>query len=289
MQLIDNQEKFDEICVKLRDKKVIFMDTEFYRRRTYFAKLSLVQVATDRDRFIFDMLAFDDHSALGDLLQDEQVVKVFHAPDQDFDIFYHLFGVLPKNVFDTQIAAGVVGMDSVMGYARLCKKLLNIELDKSMQTANWLKRPLERRLLEYAIKDVDYLIPLYRSLYKEIDDRNLWGTYETRSAKILDINSYKFSSKKALKKMYIRDRGPEFERILESFLTLREECARQHDLPRNFCASDEELIKLSTKLPQNSAELARIGLQGKPMFQRNYKNKVLDLCNGFVSPSDENL
>ena len=280
MQLIDRQKEFNNICEKLIDQAVVFMDTEFYRRKTYFAKLSVVQIATKDERIILDMLAVDDYSALKQLLADKNTLKVFHAPDQDFDIFYNLFGQLPQNVFDTQIAAGVIGMDSVMGYARLCKAMLNIDLDKTMQTANWLERPLKKKLLEYAIKDVDYLIPLYRDLSKNINERKLWDTYYSRSEKLLDPESYKFSPEKFLKKISLRGKNFEFRNLLIYFLELREECAIKNDLPRGFCATDRELVQLCELLPKNEAELAKIGMHGKALVKGAFKEKLLNLCNG---------
>lgn len=280
MQLIDTQEEFNNICENLKNQTVIFMDTEFYRRKTYFAKLSIVQIATKNDRIILDMLAVNDYSALSSLLINKNVLKVFHAPDQDFDIFYNLFGQLPVNVFDTQIAAGVIGMDSVMGYARLCKTMLNIDLDKTMQTANWLQRPLKNELLEYAIKDVDYLIPLYRDLSKSITERKLWDTYYSRSKKLIDTETYKFSPEKLLKKFTLRGKNIEFRDMLLHFLVLRENCAIKNDLPRNFCATDRELVQLCEKLPRNDTELSKIGMHGKALTKGAFKEKLLDLCCG---------
>lgn len=280
MQLINTQKEFNNICQKLQSYPILFMDTEFYRRKTYFAKLSVVQIATKNVRIILDMLALDDYSELYKILDDQHTLKVFHAPDQDFNIFYHLFGKLPNNVFDTQIAAGVIGMDSIIGYARLCKIMLNIVLDKSMQTANWLERPLRKELLDYAIKDVDYLIPLYRDLSRHISERKLWDTYYTRSKKLLDPANYTFSPEKLLKKFMLRGKNVAFRNILIHLLEIREECAIINDLPREFCATNRELWKLCEQLPRNHFELSKIGMHGKALIKAPFKEKLLDLCNG---------
>jgi ribonuclease D len=279
MQLIDTQEEFNNICENLKSEAIIYMDTEFYRRRTYYAKLSIVQIATKTDRIILDMLVIKDFSALKDVLADKNILKVFHAPDQDFDIFYNLFGELPQNIFDTQTAAGVIGMDCVMGYARLCKAILHIDLDKTMQTANWLLRPLRKELLEYAIKDVDYLIPLHRELSKEINDRRLWDTYKSRSEKLIDLETYKFSPERLLKKFTLRGKTSEFRDMLIHFLSLREECAVKNDIPRNFCATDGDLVQLCETLPRNDRELSRMDISGK-LVKGAFKDKLLDLCSG---------
>ena len=281
MQIIDNQKKFDEICKKLANEPVIYMDTEFYRRKTYYAKLCLVQIASKEDRIIIDILLIDDLTPLKDLLANNEVLKVFHAPEQDFDIFFHLFRKLPVNVFDTQLAAGVVGMEDVMGYSRLCKALLNINIDKTMQQANWQERPLSNELIDYAIKDVEYLIPLHRELLKTISDRNLWDTYISRSKKLLSVNNYKIRPEKFMKRMYLNGHPDEFKDRLLQFVMLREECAQDADLPRSFCISDKDLVQVCENLPTNEKELSRLYVRGKMVSKQKYKLKIFELCSGF--------
>lgn len=279
MRIIDNQKDFDETCKNLLDQKVLFMDTEFHRKRTYYAKLSIIQIASSNDRIIIDVLAGIDISALKAIMDDENIVKVFHAPGQDFDILLHLFGELPKNVFDTQTAAGVIGLDDIMGYGRLCKELLHINLDKSMQKANWLLRPLKKELLDYAIKDVEYLVPLYRELSKTMTDRNLWDTFKARSKKLLDIKSYKPRPEKIMKKMNLYRRSEKFQNHLLQFIQLREECAQQLDLPRGFAASDQDLIQLCELLPITDKALYRLQISGQPLGKNKFKDKLLNLCS----------
>ncbi len=283
MQIIDNQKNFDEICKKLANKPVIYIDTEFDRRKTYYAKLCLVQIASKEDRIIIDILLIDDLTALKNLLANNKVLKVFHAPEQDFDIFFHLFHKLPVNVFDTQLAAGVVGMEDVIGYSRLCKMLLNVNIDKTMQQANWQGRPLSNELINYAIKDVEYLIPLHRELSKTISDRNLWDTYISRSKKLLNVNNYKICPENFIKKMYLNAPPPpdKFKDKLLQFVLLREECAQDADLPRSFCISDKNLIQLCKNLPTNEKELSRLYVKGKMVSKKKYILKIFELCSFF--------
>ncbi len=280
MQIISNQEELEVLCRELAQEPVIFMDTEFYRRRTYYAKLSLVQIATKEQRIIVDVLLIVDISPLKELLLNEKICKVFHAPDQDFDIFLHLFGKLPKNVFDTQIAAGVIGLDEVMGYGRLCKALLNVNIDKTMQKANWLERPLLEESIEYAIKDVEYLIPLYRELSHTLNSRNLWETYKARSQKLLDPESYKIHPEKFMKKIGLQDRSIAFKENFSHFLMLREECAKNIDLPRGYCASDQDLIRICETLPTTDKDLIKLQIERLPLVKKPFKDKLFDLCLG---------
>ncbi|MDG1436890.1 MAG: ribonuclease D [Rickettsiaceae bacterium] len=278
MQIIDNQKDFDATCKNLLDQKVIYMDTEFHRKRTYYAKLSIIQIASGSDQIIIDVLSGIDISGLKTIIANENIVKVFHAPGQDFDIFLHLFGELPKNVFDTQTAAGVVGLDDIMGYGRLCKELLHINLDKTMQKANWLTRPLRKELLDYAIKDVEYLVPLYRELSKTMTDRKLWDTFKARSQKLIDAKNYKPRPEKIMKKMNLYGKSENFQNRLLQFIQLREECAQQLDIPRGFCADDNDLIQLCELLPTTDKALYRLSIASQPIAKNKFKDKVLNLC-----------
>lgn len=281
MRVIDNQEQFDKFCDTLSQEKILFMDTEFHRRRTYYAKLSLVQIATITEKVVIDVLAVKNITSLKEILLSEKICKVFHAPDQDIDIFYHLFGKLPNNIFDTQIAAGVIGFNEVTGYSKLCKALLNINIDKTMQNANWLERPLPEELIIYAIKDVEYLIPLYRELVSALNSRNLWESYNARSKKLLDPESYKLVPERFIKRAGLQDRSDKFKENYVHLLMLREECAKEIDIPRRYCASEEDLVKICETLPTTDKELMQLHIFNAALAQKkHFKNKLFELCLG---------
>ncbi len=279
MQIIDNQTEFEELCQKLQAENIIYIDTEFCRRRTYHAQLSLLQIAAKNIRVIVDALSVDVNS-FQEILSNQDICKVLHAPDQDFDIFYHKFKTLPKNVFDTQIAAGVVGMDPGIGYGNLCKMLLYINLDKTNQKANWLKRPLTKSLAEYAIKDVEYLIPLHRELSSSIGSRKLWDAYHSRCAKLLDSNSYKPNYDKIVSKILYDENSDKLQSIVKELVVFRENCASQIDVPRNHAASDYELKKIAKKLPNNENDLIRLGVSGAAIARGKFRKKLIELCIG---------
>jgi len=226
MILINKQSDFNKICEVLSNEKILYMDTEFHRRKTYYAILSIIQISTPNQKIIIDALNDVNLSALKTILLDPLILKVFHSPDQDFEIFLKLFGTLPKNVFDTQIAANVCGMEEGMGYSKLCKTMLNIDIDKTLQKADWLERPLSRDLMEYAIRDTEFLIPLHRMLSSTLTNRKLWDNYNSKTARLLDSNSYKFSPEKIIQKMDIKNKSEKFLHNLLQFILLREECSQ---------------------------------------------------------------
>ncbi len=280
MIFINNQSNFDEIYKTLSHEKILYMDTEFHRRRTYHAILSIIQISTPNQKIVIDALAKIDLFALKNILINPDILKVFHSPDQDFEILLKLFAVLPKNIFDTQIAANVCGMDDGMGYSRLCKAILNIDIDKSLQKANWLERPLSQELLEYAIRDTEFLIPLHRILSETLTNRKLWDNYKAKSAKLLDISSYKFSPERILQRMKLQNKSKEFLNNLLQFIVLREECAEILDIPRNHCASDDDLISFCNHLPIDVEQLRKLKLGFLPISKPQFRDKIFNLSAG---------
>ena len=280
MILISNQSDFNKICEVLSNERILYMDTEFHRRKTYYAILSIVQVSTLNQKIIIDALSGINLSALKNILLNPLILKVFHSPDQDFEIFLKLFGALPKNVFDTQIAANVCGMEEGMGYSKLCKTMLNIDIDKTLQKADWLERPLSQDLLEYAIRDTEFLIPLHRMLSETLTNRKLWDNYNSKTAKLLDSNFYKFSPERIIQKMDLKNKNEEFLNNLLQFILLREECSQILNIPRNHCAKDHDLILLSTHLPTTNEQLNKLYLGFIPLCKNQFRNKIFDLSEG---------
>ena len=99
-----------------------------------------------------------------DILQNEKIIKVFHAGRQDIEIFYNLSGKIPQNIFDTQIAAMVCGYNENIGYGNLVHAITKVELDKSCRLTDWSIRPLDESQLQYALCDVTYLVDCYKQL-----------------------------------------------------------------------------------------------------------------------------
>jgi ribonuclease D len=280
MILINKQSDFNKICEVLSNEKILYMDTEFHRRKTYYAILSIIQISTPNQKIIIDALNDINLSALKTILLDPLILKVFHSPDQDFEIFLKLFGTLPKNVFDTQIAANVCGMEEGMGYSKLCKTMLNIDIDKTLQKADWLERPLSQDLMEYAIRDTEFLIPLHRMLSSTLTNRKLWDNYNSKTARLLDSNSYKFSPEKIIQKMDLKNKSEKFLHNLLQFILLREECSQILNIPRNHCAKDHDLILLSTHLPTTNEQLNKLYLGFIPLCKNQFRNKIFDLSEG---------
>lgn len=280
MEFIDKQNELDKIMDILSAESVLFVDTEFYRRETYYAKLCLIQISTLKQQYVIDPLANLKLTGFKDLMQNRKVIKVFHSADQDILIFYQMFGVVPKSIFDTQVAAAVCGLGKGIGYQRLCRMLLDIDVDKSMQKSDWQQRPLSKELIEYAITDIIYLIPLYDKLKNILRQRNLWQIYKQQISKILSEDTISFSPERIASRLRTSDLTDLQTYNLIELIAFREQCVKELNIPRNHFIEDKKLIEIACKLPKNSAELANFNLRKNLLNRNNYNEKLLSLCLG---------
>ena len=149
MQIINRTSDLIDFCNKAKKTDYIAIDTEFLREKTYFAKLCLIQIAFrgdgETDNAIIDVLSKNIClDPIYELFKNKKITKVFHAARQDIEIFFLSKGVIPEPFFDTQTAAGFLGLDKNISYANIVKKIIRKKIDKSHQNTNWLKRPITK-------------------------------------------------------------------------------------------------------------------------------------------------
>ena len=165
---IDSADALSDLCQQLRDDSWLAVDTEFVRDSTYYPEFCLLQIGNQTLSACIDVLAIDDLSPLLELMFNPDCVKVFHAASQDLELFYHLCQRIPSPVFDTQIAAPLLGFAEQVGYATLASQYLGVQLAKGQQRTDWSKRPLSQAQLSYAADDVRYLAQLYPAMQKRL-------------------------------------------------------------------------------------------------------------------------
>ena len=154
---ITSKEDLDAFCSRVAHARVIAVDTEFLREKTYHPKLCLVQVATADEAAAIDPLAIDDLSPLVRLFEDPNITKVFHACTQDLEVLQDALGCVPAPVFDTQLAAAFLGLRQQIGYGALVESYCGVRLPKAESLTDWSRRPLDEDQLRYAEDDVIYL------------------------------------------------------------------------------------------------------------------------------------
>jgi len=244
----------------------VAIDTEFLRERTYFAQLCLLQVAT-RERIVcLDPLAGDrDPAASWKMLT--QVPWVLHAGRQDIEVIYHTSGCMPAMVFDTQIAAGLLGFQPQIGYAGLVSELFDVALDKSHTRADWSRRPMSEQMLRYAAEDVEYLLPAYDRLVQRLSESGRLDWALEDSADLLDSELYSTDPNAAAARLKgARNLRGSARKIAVRLAVWREREAIRSNRPRQWILKDSVILEIAERRPESLAQLAAIsGLAEKTL------------------------
>ena len=170
LEFIDTADALRHACERLANQTYLAVDTEFVREKTYYPVLCLIQIASPQVCVCIDPLAINDLSPLTTLLQNSQTTKVFHAARQDLEILQLTLGEIPSPIFDTQIAATLLGLGDQLSYANLVNHFLNVQLAKGHARTDWERRPLSKEQLEYAADDVRYLVAMYPLIVQKLSD-----------------------------------------------------------------------------------------------------------------------
>lgn len=246
----------------IRHCQWLALDTEFIRERTYYPKLCLVQIAAydvagELQLACIDPLEIDDISALLDLLNDSNIIKVLHAAHQDLEIFNYLSGQVPQPIFDTQPAASVLGYGDHIGYARLMLEVLKVDLDKSQSRTNWAKRPLKQAQLDYAIDDVRYLAQAYPIMRDKLMSLERLDWLDSDFSRFTNPKLYAINATTRWKKVRgLQTLKRQQLAILRELTAWREHLAEHKDLPRKWIIKDEILIDLAKQQPKDLQSIA---------------------------------
>lgn len=255
MNIINTTEQLQNFCSILQRQEFITVDSEFIREHTYYPKLCLVQVACPDASAIIDPLASIDLSDFFAVLQNPRITKVFHAGRQDIEIFYHLTGKIPQNVFDTQIAAMVCGYPENIGYGNLVHEILGIELDKSCRLTDWSIRPLDDQQLSYALGDVTHLMDCYRYLQNYLHEHHRTDWIKEEIDELCNEASYKTDPQEAWHKIRHNVYSVKFLSALKYLACWREERAKRHNTPKSSICRDDVLLNIASVAPKSIEEL----------------------------------
>lgn len=266
MNFITTQLELNKFCASVERCAYITVDTEFIRDKTYFPKLCLIQIAGGDMAAVIDPLSEDINlEPVFKLLQSEKTVKVFHACRQDIEIFFLLSGKIPKNVFDTQIAASMCGYGESVSYETLVNKIIGQELDKSSRFTDWAVRPLSERQLSYALSDVTYLQKIYEYLRLQVEDMGRSDWVKEEHDQIYDSDIYQINPDEAWKRLRYGTMRPKNIAVLKELAKWREIEARSKNVPRGRIMKDESLVELALTLPRKPSELTRMRSVDKNM------------------------
>lgn len=278
--VISSQNKLRDLeSVILQSDRIAF-DTEFLRRDTYYAKLSLLQLAIGSEIYIIDATLVDIKTIWNSIAA-SKAVKIIHSGRQDLEIMYHLFGTLPNHIFDTQIAARFCSFRADSSYSELCKIICGVEdLDKNLQSSNWLKRPLTPRMIDYAGIDVKYLSQIYTALHRIIKEHNLVENFNEKTFELLtNPDLYNKIVENAWRKIKYYKNSEQFLARLKVICAFREHAAQTLDIPRRYFLTDDQVISICNNLTLDETMLQKLGELSSYMLQEKYKNKLIELSN----------
>ena len=258
--LITTTEALADICGRLSKADFVTVDTEFMRENTYWPELCLVQIADDKEAAAIDPLAPGiDLKPLLDLLVDnEDVLKIFHAGGQDLEIIHNLTGKVPHPLFDTQIAAMALGHGEQIGYSNLIESLLGHSLDKGARFTDWGRRPLDKRQIDYAIADVTHLATIFPRMVEKLKKTGRGDWLDEEMERLADSSSFAFPPEDAWKRLKLPSRNPAVLGRLKALAAWRETEARTKNLPRGRIIKDDTLNEIVLHPPKNQDDLGRV-------------------------------
>jgi ribonuclease D len=259
-ELITDSQALAELCGRLAKSPFVTVDTEFMRENTYWPVLCLIQIADENEAAAIDPMAKGiDLKPLLDLLVDnEEVLKVFHAGGQDLEIVHNLTGKTPHPLFDTQVAAMALGMGEQIGYSNLVDSMLGVKLDKGARFTDWSRRPLDKRQIDYAIGDVTYLSQLFPRMLHKLRTTGRGAWLDAEMERLGDPASYLNVPELAWMRIRPPSRKADVLGRLKAITAWREREAQAKNLPRGRIVKDETLADIAAHPPKTQADLARV-------------------------------
>lgn len=255
--LIQTAKQLESFCATLQQSTAVFVDTEFVGEGRYYPEVGAIQVADAAQAALIDPLAIADLAPLWGILRNPAIEKVFHAAGQDLAIFSRALGAPVAPVFDTQIAAALLGYDEQISFARLVERAVGKRLQKTHAFTDWLQRPLSAGQIEYALDDVRYLVPAYTHLVHELDARRRLEWAREEFTRLEDPERF---APVDPREVYLRFRGVDRMHgkalaILRELAAWREETARALNIPTSRIARDEVLAELAHRPRETTKEL----------------------------------
>ena len=284
---IATQENLAAFVERARSSSVLAIDTEFLREKTYYAKLCLLQMATDDEVVIVDPFEMDDLSVLAPLLTDERIVKLFHAAGQDLEIILREVGVLPRPVFDTQIAAALLGHTQQIGYAALVHAECGVSLKKIDSFTDWSRRPLSASQRDYAADDVVYLPRLYAGMRAALEEKGRLHWLDHDFEELSDPARYEANERERFRRL---KRVSQLSRrqlsAAREVAAWRELEAQRRDVPRKWVVTDEQIVEACKREARTIDELFMVRGLSDRLSTKDARAVVSLISSALSTPPD---
>ncbi|MFG1184884.1 MULTISPECIES: ribonuclease D [Xanthobacter] len=290
MDPITSTEALAAACERLARHPFVTVDTEFLRESTFWPKLCVVQVASPDEAILIDALSEGlDLAPFYRLMGNERVMKVFHAGRQDIEIIWHQARLIPHPVFDTQVAAMVLGYGDSISYDQLVQRTVGHSLDKSSRFTDWSRRPLSQAQITYAIADVTHLRDIYIKLTADLDARGRGEWVGEEMHVLTSPATYEQHPEQAWERLKSRVRKPRELAVLVEVAAWREREAQTRDLPRGRVIKDEVIGEIAVQQPQTPERLAELRSLPKGFERSRYGEAVLEAVKRGVARDPKTL
>lgn len=290
MRVITTTSDLHSLCETLSTADFVTVDTEFLREQTFWPQLCLIQLAGPQAEAIVDPMADGlDLAPFYALMANTSVVKVFHAARQDIEIVVTKAGIVPKPVFDTQVAAMVCGFGESISYVNLVKKITGADLDKSSRFTDWSRRPLSDKQLTYALGDVTHLRDVYLHLKADLakSDRMAWVDEEMSI--LTDPATYDTDPEKSWQRLKLRVKGRKSLAILMALSAWRERLAQSQDVPRGRILRDEALYDIANQIPATTEALGQLRTLSDGFARSARAREIIDVVQAGLERDPKSL
>lgn len=286
--LVETDAKLRDFLARCSESPYMAIDTEFLREKTYYAKLCLVQVAIEGEVAIIDPLGIRDLSVMAPVLTDERIVKIFHASSQDIEILYHETGVVPKPVFDTQVAAAILGKSQQASYASLVQSFCHVTLPKKDSFTDWSRRPLSPSQVEYAADDVNYLPRIYSSMMRMLEEKNRLSWLDDAFDEISNPKKYEVDPRTRYRKLKrVNQLTARQLSAAREFAAWREERAQHANIPRKWVVSDEQIVEACRREARSLDELYMVRGMREALRPAEARIALKCIKRGLDCPADQ--
>ena len=282
-EIISDSAALVQLCEALQAASAIGLDTEFMRERTYFAQLCLLQLSYGDQAVCIDTLALRDLGALRTIMAAPQTPKIVHAARQDLEVLEPAIGTV-AGVFDTQVAAALIGMPAQVGYGDLVQRLLATNLRKAETRTDWTRRPLTSAQLAYALDDVRYLLPLRERLRERLERLGRWGWFEEEMAELNANGPFAIDPEQAWRRLKgLADLDAARQDLAHRLAAWRERIAISADRPRNWILPDAALREIVLRVPRTAGEL-EVATGSSELVRSPYGREILELIHAAQLP-----
>ena len=259
MQPITTTPELEAVCARMARHPFVTVDTEFLRESTYYPLLCVAQMASPDEAVVVDLLAPGiDLAPFFALMADEKIMKVFHAARQDVEIVWHRAKLIPHPIFDTQVAAMVLGYGDSISYDQLVHRITGDTLDKSNRFTDWTRRPLSDAQLTYAVSDVTHLRQVYLALVDDLGRRGRVDWVQEEMGVLTSPETYRMDPEQSWKRLKTRVRKPRELGVLIEVAAWREREAQARDVPRSRVLKDEVIGDIAVQAPTTMEKLGSL-------------------------------